>query len=168
MQEIVKGYGKFIIAGLVTLTALVWVFSYGFYGQDEGEVTGIMGLVGKEATVKEEDTNANRVGPEMEAVGANAVSIRCLGVPRLGEKIKLADLFLAQKTSGGDNTTYPVVVTDVVDEHGRGLRDFQQKISYEGNEITVNKAGIYQFYVKVLPCRKTEMFTICVTDKEEI
>lgn len=151
MQEIVREYGKFIVTGLVTLAALFWVSFYGLYRED-----GV------------EDTYVNATTPQWDTVGANDVKIRCVGALRLGEFTKVEDLFLAEDTKVGAHTTYPVVVTNVVDERGIGLQEISERVVCEKDAVVVNQAGTYQFYVKALPCQKTEVFTICVTDKEGI
>lgn len=146
MQEVVKEYGKFIITGLVTLAALTLIFSPGVYE--------------KAAVANNVDIAKEREGPELEAVGVSHVNISCLGIPELGQRTKLTDLFEAEG--------YPVALVDVIDEQGRCLKDMKQEMVLEHGELTIHKAGVYQFYVRVIPCRKTEIFTIRVTDKGEL
>ena len=77
MQEIVKGYGKFIVTVLVTLTALLLVFTFSYYSSSGQETRGMMELVGNEATIREKDVNTNRGIIKMETMGTDTVAIIC-------------------------------------------------------------------------------------------
>ncbi|MDD6194846.1 MAG: hypothetical protein PUB19_08105 [Lachnospiraceae bacterium] len=168
MQEIVKGYGKFIVTGLVTLTALTLVLSFSYRSSSGREAAGMMELVGDEVVIRENDVNTNRVGPEMEDIGTSGVAVGCNSNIRVGVKTRITELFAAREGNGNGEKSYPCVVTNITDEQGVGVLGTSHKVLLEEDGITVMEPGVYHFYVKVLPSQKSEVFTLCVMGEESI
>ena len=168
MQEIVKGYGKFIVTGLVTLTALLLVFTFSYYSSSGQETRGMMELVGNEATIREKDVNTNRGIIKMETMGTDTVAIICKNHLRIGQRVRISELFVTREVNGHGNKEYPCMITNITDEKGRAVTDYSPEILVEKDWVTVYLPGIYHFYVKTLPKQKTEVFTLCVMGEENI
>ena len=168
MQEIVKEYGKFVVTGLVTLTALILVFAFSYQSSSGQETRGMMELVGNEATIREKDVNTNRGSIKMENMGTDTVAITCKNNLRIGQRIRMAELFAAGEVNGNGNKGYPCMITNITDEKGRAVPDCSPEILVEEDWLTVYQPGIYHFYVKALPKQKTEVFTLCVMGEENI
>lgn len=169
MNRLFSAYGKLVL-GILTATIAIGLLTTGAYMGTSGLTTnGIMPALGKEASIKQEDTAKNRTGPELANMSTAPAStkLNCSGViMQEGVQVEVSDLFSA---SNADGVELPVRILHVTDDSGKELiNNADGDIILADNILIVNKSGMYHFTVRATAEKSvTKIFDIYVSPKPE-
>lgn len=144
MKDFLSEYSGVLIAALLGGIVITLLFKGSFFGSEGNETTGIMGAVGNEAIIKEDDLTDNREDHDLAGINnASSIKVTCTGVVRAETPTDINTLFLAK--DGEKDITVSVV--HIYDNSGKDILN-TDKASVTGNQVTVKNAGRYKFSVK--------------------
>lgn len=160
MDIFIKEHGKFLIDVVVVGVMFTLLLTGVFTSKSGIKTKGIIGLIGTEASIKNQDLTEQRKGSEIVEKETN---IQCLMPVVEKKEIDVSSLFSAS-TNDGQNV--PVSICQIKDSNNINVLN-TPVATIKNNKLTINSAGKYLFCLKTPLNQNTETFQIYVSGSTE-